>query len=108
MGSLIYPNLKDASHIAIDTETCDPNLLKLGPGGARGDRRAGRRAARRGKRGRRPCLSFAPRLRRDVICSRFAISTARTSSESSTQRALSRHLSSERSRSCRRCAEEPS
>lgn len=34
---MIYPDLKDASLIAIDTETCDPNLMKLGPGGARGD-----------------------------------------------------------------------
>lgn len=33
----IYPNIQDAKYIAVDVETEDPNLKKLGPGGIRGD-----------------------------------------------------------------------
>ena len=33
----ILPNLKDASAISIDLETCDPHLLEKGPGWATGD-----------------------------------------------------------------------
>lgn len=32
-----FPDLSNAPLIAIDVETCDPKLLTLGPGGARGD-----------------------------------------------------------------------
>lgn len=32
-----FPNLKGCKAIAIDTETHDPNLMKMGPGGFRGD-----------------------------------------------------------------------
>ena len=32
-----FPNLKDAKIISVDLETRDPNLIKMGPGWARGD-----------------------------------------------------------------------
>ena len=33
----VFPDLSQSKMIAIDLETCDPNLMTLGPGWARGD-----------------------------------------------------------------------
>jgi len=33
----IFPDLTDSKYIAVDLETCDPNLMTLGPGWARND-----------------------------------------------------------------------
>tara|TARA_E500000305_G_C4024843_1_gene241180 strand:+ start:52 stop:1944 length:1893 start_codon:yes stop_codon:yes gene_type:complete len=33
----VFPDLRDSKYIAVDLETCDPNLTTLGPGWIRGD-----------------------------------------------------------------------
>jgi DNA polymerase I-like protein with 3'-5' exonuclease and polymerase domains len=33
----VFPDLTQSKYIAVDLETCDPNLMSLGPGWARGD-----------------------------------------------------------------------
>jgi len=33
----VFPDLSQSKYIAVDLETCDPNLMTLGPGWARGD-----------------------------------------------------------------------
>ena len=33
----LFPDLRDCKYIAVDLETCDPNLMTLGPGWVRND-----------------------------------------------------------------------